>query len=54
MVKNLELGMESKTNERKQIESKKKIADAEVRRTDEFSVSLVPVRQKKSMISNNQ
>ena len=43
-MKNLEVGMESREKESKQIESKKKIVDAEVRRrTHEFPVSVVGV-----------
>lgn len=49
-VKNLELGMESKAKESKQMESKKRIVETEVRRwTHEFPVPVVGVRNRKSI-----
>ena len=49
-VKNLELGMESKAKESKQMESKKRIADTEVRRwTYKFPVLVVRIRHRKSI-----
>ena len=51
-VKNLELGMESKAKESKQVESKKRIADTEVRRwTHEFPVPVVGIRNRKSIFA---